>query len=79
VLELLRGELVRLHDRDDPVHARRALEIEVRDPLAVTDCTDHGQHRSLGDMRGSPDRFHLFHDRVDLVLRRALFHHDHHQ
>src|SRR5207302_8850025 len=35
VLDLRRGELVRLHDRDHPVNARSALELEPRDVLTV--------------------------------------------
>ena len=51
VLELPRGELVRLDDRHDVVDAGRAVEVEVGDVLAVADRADHGQHLALGDVR----------------------------
>ena len=51
--ELRRGELVRLQDRDQVVHARRPLEARGRDPVAVADRPDHGQQLAPRDVGGA--------------------------
>ena len=48
--ELGRGELVRLQDRHQVVDARRPLEPQRRDPVAVADRPDHGQQLALRDV-----------------------------
>jgi hypothetical protein len=45
--ELERGELVRLRDRRDVVDARVAVELEVRDVLAVAYRADHRDQLAL--------------------------------
>ena len=79
VAELAGGKLVRLRDRHDPVHAVGAFEVEVRDPLAIPDRADHGQHLALGDVGMSADRFHALDHGSDLLRRGLLFHDDHHR
>ena len=77
-LVLERRELVRLEDRHQVVDARRALEPEVRDVLAVADRADHGDELARRDVRLRAHGLDALDDGVDLRLRRPLFHHDHH-
>src|SRR4029450_14036141 len=46
--------------------------------LAVPDRADHGDQLALRDVGLSAYRAHPFDDGIDLRLRRALSHHDHH-
>src|SRR5918994_822669 len=75
---LERRELVRLEDRHQVVDARRAIETEVRDVLAIADRADDGYELARGDVSVRADGLHALHDGVDLRLRRPLFHDDHH-
>src|ERR671910_2465830 len=54
---LKRSELVRLENRHQVVHARRALEAEVRHVLAVADRADHGHELPGRDVGMSADGF----------------------
>ena len=76
--ELSRGELVRLEDRHQVVDAGGALQAQGGDPVAVADGADDGQELSAGHVGGAADRLHAVDDGLDLLLRRPLFHHDHH-
>ena len=81
VAELRGGELVGLEDRHDPVHPRLALQPEARDAGVLLDVADRADHRharalaAVGARAGSLD---LAYDRLDLLVGRGLFHHDHH-
>ncbi len=78
LLELRRGELVRLQDRDQVVDPVVALEPERGDPVAVADRPDHGQQLALREVGRTADLLDSLDDVGDLLLRRPLFHHDHH-
>ena len=79
VLELDRGELVGLGDRDHAVDARGALEFEALDVLAVADRTDHHDLFAPAGMSTCADTLYSFDDGLDLLLGGRRFHHDHHQ
>ena len=68
VLELRRGELVGLRDRDDAVDAGGALEVEVRDVLAVADRADHGEELALETWAWAPTDSTRLTTGVDLLV-----------
>ena len=55
VLELRRGELVGLEDRDDLGDAGGAVELEPRDVLAVADRADQRHLLAAGDVGAGAD------------------------
>src|SRR5262249_50321731 len=61
-----------------PIDAFLALEVEVGDLLAIADRADYRQHLALGDMGERSYRLDALDDGVNLLLRRVLFHNDHH-
>jgi hypothetical protein len=78
LLELGGGELVRLQDRDQVIDPVSSLEPERGDPVAVADRADHGQQLAAREVGRTPDLLDPLDDVGDLLLRRPLFHHDHH-
>ena len=56
----------------------RSLEPERRDAVAIADRADHRQQLSPGEVSRAAHLLDSLDDVGDLLLRRPLFHHDHH-
>jgi hypothetical protein len=78
LLELRRGELVGLQDRNQVIHSRRPLEPQRGDAVAIADRADHRQQLAPGEVSRTAHLLDSLDDVSDLLLRRPLFHHDHH-
>jgi hypothetical protein len=73
VLELVAGQLVGLEDGNDAVDARRSMELETSDVLAVADGPDDGHLVALLGWGARAHRFDPVDHGADLVLRRRCF------
>src|SRR5207248_11769402 len=76
--ELAARELVGTRDRHDPVDARHHLEAELGDPGRIADGADRGRQLARHDDHVNAGRLEPSDDGVDLLLRGAGGHDDHH-